>query len=151
MTKIWFRTSKFKSKRSTGIKYLVKDVPHVCLGLSKPHCKQFGTLDWDEVCLAFVGYRLCQEGLTTTWWTIEQHSLRRGHSKFEELVWMFHRVLHQFLQFSFDILQTTDILPGNGWNFHCSFTQSTRVALAKSPLQQSRINRSTGDNRIPCH
>ncbi len=73
--------------------YLVKDLTDISLGFSKPHGEQFWALDWDEIGLALIGNCLGQQGFTTTWWSIEQHTLGWGHAKLKEFVWMFHWVL----------------------------------------------------------
>ncbi len=43
---------------------LVKDVPHVGLGLSEPHGQQLGALDGDEVGRTLVSDGLSQQRLT---------------------------------------------------------------------------------------
>lgn len=73
--------------------HLVKDLSDIRLRLSKPHGEQLWSFDGDEVCLALVGDGFGQQSLTTTRWTIEQHTLGWGHAKLEELVWMLHWVL----------------------------------------------------------
>lgn len=50
-------------------------------------------LDADEVGLALVGDGLGQQGLTTAWWAVEQHSLGGGHAKLLKLLRVLHRVL----------------------------------------------------------
>lgn len=81
--------------RKYKMTYLVKDLTDISLGFSKPHGEQFWALDWDEIGLALIGNGLGQQGFTTTWWSIEQHTLGWGHAKLKEFVWMFHWVLKQ--------------------------------------------------------
>ena len=73
--------------------HLVKNFPDVGFGLSKPHGEQLWAFDRDEVGLALIGDGLRQESFTTTRGSVEQHPLRRGHSKLQEFVWMFHGIL----------------------------------------------------------
>lgn len=87
-----------KHKYSTGSRintYLVKDLAHIGFWLSKPHGEQFWPLDGNEVCLAFVGNGFGQKCLTTARRPIEQNSFWWSHTKFEELVWVLHRILNQ--------------------------------------------------------
>ena len=49
---------------------------------------------------------------------------------------MLDRVLHQLLQLDLDILQTSDVFPGDVRYFDSRLAQSTRVALAKRPLKK---------------
>ena len=51
-------------------------------------------LDGDEVSLALISDGLRQQSLSTARRTIEQHSLGGSHAKLEELLRMFHWVLH---------------------------------------------------------
>lgn len=55
--------------------YLVKDLPDVSLGLSKPHGEKLRSFNGDEVGLALIGNGLGQQGLTATRRPVEQHSL----------------------------------------------------------------------------
>lgn len=50
-------------------------------------------LDGDEVSLALISNGLGQQSLTTARRTIEQHSLGRGHTKLQEFLRVFHRIL----------------------------------------------------------
>lgn len=45
--------------------------------------------------------------------------------------------LHQFLQFSLDIIQSTNILPVDVGHLNHSLTQGWWVALAQGPLQSN--------------
>lgn len=47
--------------------------------------------------------------------------------------------LHQLLQFHFDILQTSDVVPGDVWNLHDGLAKSTWTALAHGVLKQYKI------------
>jgi hypothetical protein len=91
-------------------------------------------LDGDEVCLTFVGNGLGQHSLTSTRRTIEQDTLGRAHTKLEELFGMFYRVLDSFLEFQFDVFQTTDIVPFDSRDFDDSFAKGRRVGDTEGVL-----------------
>ncbi len=50
-------------------------------------------LDRDKVGLTFIGNGLGQQSLSTPWGTIEQNTLRGGHTKLEEFLRVLNRVL----------------------------------------------------------
>merc|ERR1719266_414707 len=60
---------------------LVKNVPYICLGFSKPHGKQFGSLNTDKIGLTFVGNCFGEQSFTTSRRSIEQNSSTWLHSK----------------------------------------------------------------------
>jgi hypothetical protein len=60
-----------KDTRSGGPS-LVEDFADIRLGLSEPHGEKLRTLDGDEVGLALVCNRLCQERLTASRWSVEK-------------------------------------------------------------------------------
>merc|ERR1719352_223940 len=111
---------------------LVKHIPHICLGLSKPHGQQLWTLDGDEVGLALIGNGLGEQGLTTTRGSVEENAAARHHAKLEELLRMLDWVLHQLLQLSLDILKSTNILPGDSRHLHHALPDGRGCALAHS-------------------
>lgn len=63
--------------------------------------------------------------------------------EFQEPVWSLIQAggkldyLHQFLQFSLDIIQSTNVLPADVGHFHNSLAQSRWVALAQGPLKSN--------------
>ena len=50
-------------------------------------------LDRDKIGLTFIGNGLGQQGLSTSWGTIKQNTLRGGHTELEELLRVLNRVL----------------------------------------------------------
>lgn len=95
---------------------LVEDVTNVGLGLTKPHGKQLGTLDGDEVGSTLVGDSLGQHSLTGTGGSVEQDTTGRRHAKLEELFGVVDGVLDTLAEVLLDLLETTNILPANVGN-----------------------------------
>merc|ERR1712079_54132 len=60
---------------------LIKNVPYICLGFSKPHGKQFGSLNTDKIGLTFVGNCFGEQSFTTSRRSIEQNSSTWLHTK----------------------------------------------------------------------
>lgn len=80
-------------------------------------------LDGDKVGLAFIGNGLGKHSFTSTGRTVEQNTLGGTHTKLEELFGMFDRVLYSFLEFLLDLVETTNIVPGDSGDFNNSFTE----------------------------
>mmetsp|Transcript_2596 Transcript_2596/g.7814 ORF Transcript_2596/g.7814 Transcript_2596/m.7814 type:complete len:353 (+) Transcript_2596:315-1373(+) len=114
-----------------GLTSLVKHLTHVRLGLSKPHGEKLGTLDGDEVGLALVGNGLCEERLSASRGSVEQHSLRWLHSKLLKHFRMLHGVLYSLLKLEFDRLEASNVVPGDIWYLHGHLSERGRVARTK--------------------
>jgi hypothetical protein len=62
--------------RSSGTS-LVEDITDVAFRLTEPHTQELRTLDGNEVRRALISNSLCQQRLTSTRRTEEQHTTRR--------------------------------------------------------------------------
>merc|ERR1719499_1424172 len=116
---------------------LVEHVPHVGLGLSEPHSEQLRALDGDEVGLALVGDGLGEQGLTTTRRSVEEDTSAGHHAELQELLWVLDWVLHQLLQLPLDVLEATNIGPGNGGHLDDALSGGRRCALAHGVAEVS--------------
>mmetsp|Transcript_37639 Transcript_37639/g.73533 ORF Transcript_37639/g.73533 Transcript_37639/m.73533 type:complete len:356 (+) Transcript_37639:174-1241(+) len=90
---------------------LVEDLPDVALRLTKPHGEQLGTLDRDEVGLALVGNRLCEQRLAAPGGTVEEHTTTGAHAKLGKLLRVHDGVLHRLLQLPLGRVQPANVVP----------------------------------------
>lgn len=82
-----------EQKNQLLVTHLVKDFPDIGFRLPKPHGEQLRTLDGDKVGLALISNGFGQQGFPTARRSIEEYSLGGCHAKFEEFVWVLHRIL----------------------------------------------------------
>jgi len=119
--------------------HLVEYITNIRLWLSKPHSQQLRSFNRNKVGLTLICNGFSQECFTAAWRSIKQHTLGWHHSKLEELVWMFYRVLHQFLQFTLDIFQATNVVPCCGRYLYHGLTQSWRVGHTHGILSGQNV------------
>jgi hypothetical protein len=74
---------------------------------------------------------LGKHGLTSTGGTIKENTLRRRHTILDELLWVVDGVLHCLLQFLLDLLQATNVVPGDGRHFDDGLAKSRWVGGAE--------------------
>ena len=114
-----------------GLAGLLEDVTDIGLGLTEPHGEELGALDGDEVGLALVGNGLGHEGLTATGRAVEQHALGGAHAELLELLGMLDGVLDQLLEVALDLLETTNVVPGDVGDLHDGLAEAAGVGNAE--------------------
>lgn len=73
-----------------------------------------------------------EECLTATWWSVEEHTLGGLHAEFVEFIGVFNGIQDHFPQVLLDILESTDVFPGDVGNFDNGLSETGGVGLAHS-------------------
>merc|ERR1711928_182405 len=90
-----------------------------------------------HVGLALVGDGLGEKGLTTTRRSVEEDTSAWHHAELQELLWVLDWVLHQLLQLPLDVLEATNISPGDGGHLDNALSDGRRSALAHGVAEVS--------------
>ena len=103
---------------------LLENLSNATFRFTDPLGNHFRALDGDEVRLRFVGDGLSEERLTSTRRPEQNNTSWRFDVEVLENLRLCERPLDRFLESVFDFIKSTNLVPGNLWNFDINLTQS---------------------------